>query len=214
MTTLDKQSKDTKTSLLDCAEKLFVARGFDNVSIREITEATGANVAAINYHFNGKINLYREILARRMAAIAREKVGMLGQLAAREPAATLEEVLEAYVRSYFETLNSSTDMDRLMQIIYREMGPDAIAADLVTTHLVVPIHQALQSLILKIRPELDPDHVSLCTSSTTGQILHFIRARVILKSLRTPEQNATYIEDTIRHITQFSLRGIGSNDHA
>lgn len=204
---------DTKTALLDCAEEFFLARGFEHVSIREITAASGANVAAINYHFNGKTNLYREILARRMDAIAREKISMLAQFASRIPAASLEELLGAYIRSYFDTLNSSTDMDRLMQIIYREMGPDAVATDLVTTRLVMPIHQALQAAILNVCPTLDPGHTSLCISSTTGQILHFIRARDILKTLRTPAQNTTFIEDTIRHITQFSLRGIGSTPH-
>lgn len=205
---------DTKTALLDCAEKLFLSRGFENVSIREITEATGANIAAINYHFNGKTNLYRDILARRMDAIARDKISMLEQFVARKPTASLEEILDTYVRSYFDALQASFDMDRLMQIIYREMGPDAIATDLVASRLVVPIHQALQAIILRIRPNLEPGHVSLCISSITGQILHFIRARDILKTLRAPEKNVTFIEDTIRHITQFSLRGIGSNDHA
>lgn len=207
-------SKDTKTALLDCAEELFLTRGFERVSIREITEAAGSNVAAVNYHFNGKTNLYRDILARRMDAIAGEKISMLEQLVARSPETSLEELLNAYIRSYFDALKVSTDMDRLMQIIYREMGPDAIATDLVASRLVVPIHQALQAIILRIRPNIEPGHVSLCISSITGQILHFIRARDILKTLRAPEKNVTFIEDTIRHITQFSLRGIGSNDHA
>jgi AcrR family transcriptional regulator len=63
MRACNKQNKDTRALLLKHAEELFLAHGFEGVSIRQITEASGANVAAVNYHFNGKTNLYREVLA-------------------------------------------------------------------------------------------------------------------------------------------------------
>ena len=208
------QQKDTRSSLLECAERLFLAHGFEGVSIRQITEGSGANIAAVNYHFNGKTNLYREVLAQRLDAIANAKLAMLKELNDQQPAATLEQIVSTYIRSYFDTLLTSPDNDRLLQTIYREMGPDAIASDLVTTRLVMPIHQAFQQTILKAHPDIDEGHVSYCVSSITGQVLHFIRAREVLKSIRIPEQKQTFIEDTVHHITQFSLRGIGSKYHA
>jgi len=44
--------------------------------------------------------------------------------------------------------------------------------------------------------------------------MHFIRAREALSSIRNLDQNQTFTEDTVRHIRQFSLRGIGSKHHA
>ena len=214
MKTQNKQPKDTRTELLECAEKLFLAHGFDGVSIRQITKATGANVAAVNYHFNGKTNLYREVLVRRLDEIANTKLAILNKLNEQQPAASLEQVLSTYVRSYFDSLLTSPDDDRLLQTIYREMGPDAIASDLVAARLVLPIHHAFQRTICKACPDLDESHVSYCVSNITGQVLHFIRAREVLKSIRNPSQKQTFIEDTVRHITQFSLRGIGSKHHA
>lgn len=205
--------KDTRTTLLDCAGELFLTHGFEGVSIRQITHAAGTNVAAVNYHFNGKTNLFREVLAQRLDEITHDKLAILKEFNEQQPAADLEQILEAYIRSFFDSL-SSPDADRLMQIIYREMGPDAVANDLVATRLIIPINQAVQKAILQTRPDLDKDHVSYCVSSITGQVLHFIRARDILKNIRNPEQNQTFIENTVHHITQFSLRGIGSNDHA
>ena len=206
--------KDTRAALLECAEKLFLTHGFDGVSIRQITEATGANVAAVNYHFNGKTNLYREVLAQRLDEIASTKLAILKKLDEQQPAADLEQILSAYVRSYFDSLLTTPDNDRLLQTIYREMGPDAIASDLVATRLVRPIHHAFQQIIGKTCPGLDEEYISYCVSSVTGQVLHFIRAREILKIIRNPSQNLRFIEDTVRHITQFSLRGIGSKNHA
>jgi AcrR family transcriptional regulator len=214
MKNCNKQNKDTRALLLKHAEELFLRHGFEGVSIRKITEASGANVAAVNYHFNGKTNLYREVVAQRLEGITLEKLALLKELDEQRPAATIEQILHSYIYSYFDAHFSSPDSDRLLQIIYREMAPDAIAGDLVAERLVIPIQQAFQKIIMKTCPELHGDHISRCISSITGQVLHFIRAREVLKGIRPAEQNQTFIEDTVKHITQFSLRGIGSQNHA
>ena len=213
MKTHSQQPKGTRAALLECAERLFLAHGYEGVSIRQITKAAGSNVAAINYHFSGKTNLFREIFAQRLDEITRDKLAILEELNKQQPAADLEHILSVYIRSFFNTF-SSPESDRLTQIIYQEMGPDAVASDLVADRLIVPINQAVQKTILRICPDLDKDHVSYCVSSITGQVLHFIRAREALKSIRNPDQNQTFTEDTVHHITQFSLRGIGSKHHA
>jgi AcrR family transcriptional regulator len=213
MNTNEGQTKDTRTVLLESAEKLFLAHGFEGVSIRQITDACGANVAAVNYHFNGKINLYREVLAQLLDKIVRDKLALLKRLDEQQPPAGLELILKTYVRSYFDSHLTSPDNDRLLQIIYREMGPDAIASDMVSTKLV-PIHQAFQRIILKTCPGLKEEHVSFCVSSIMGQVLHFIKSREVLRSMRNPDRTQFFIEEAIHHITQFSLRGIGSNRHA
>ena len=210
----NRQNKDTRALLLKHAEALFLAHGFEGVSIRQITEASDANVAAVNYHFNGKTNLYREVLAQRLEGITLEKLTLLKNLDEQRPAATIEQILHSYIYSYFDAHFSSPDSDRLLQIIYREMAPDAVAGDLVAERLVIPIQQAFQKIIIKTCPELNGDHISRCISSITGQVLHFIRAREVLKGIRSEEQNQTFIEDTVQHITQFSLRGIRSQNHA
>jgi len=207
------QITDTRSALLKSAEDLFLTHGFAGVSVRQITMACGANVAAVNYHFNGKTNLFREVLAARLDEITHGKLALLEQLDKQRPAATLEEILKAYIRSFFDYHLSSPDSDRLMQVIYREMGPDAVASDLVGNLLVVPINHAFKKSILEAAPELDEHHVSFCVSSITGQVLHFIRGRDILRRMRSPERNRTFIEDVINHITQFSLHGLGSNNY-
>ena len=206
-------SKDTRAALLEAATRLFLAHGFESVSIRQITLACGSNVASVNYHFSDKTGLYREVLANLLDRITDEKLALLERLTRQEPAATLEEILSAYIRSFFDAHLASPDSDRVMQTIYREMGPDALTGDLVATRLILPINQAFKELILKARPELGEKKASFCVSSITGQVLHFIRSREILRSIHGPEQNRTFTEDVIEHITQFSLQGLGSNQH-
>ena len=50
----------TKHIILQKAHKLFADKGFNGVSVREIAKICDVNVAAINYHFKNKENLYNE----------------------------------------------------------------------------------------------------------------------------------------------------------
>ena len=58
------RARDAETCdrLLEVAARLFAARGFKDVTIREICRSARANVAAVNYHFGDKLGLYREVL--------------------------------------------------------------------------------------------------------------------------------------------------------
>jgi len=205
--------KDTKSTLLDCAERLFLVKGFEAVSVREITDAAGANVAAVNYHFASKTQLYRACLERRLAKIACRRVALIERFSNQEPPSTLQEIISAFVRGSFEEMLLNPDGGHMLQIIYREMSPAGVASDLVTDELIAPVHKALLKAICKVRPQLSEKHVSRCVSSLSGQILHFIRFRDVINTFVETGTEIEYIDQVTQHITDFSLRGIGSQQH-
>ena len=55
----------TRERILDTAEVLFAQKGFEAVSVREITAAASCNLAGVNYHFGNKENLYLEVFRSR-----------------------------------------------------------------------------------------------------------------------------------------------------
>ncbi len=57
--------------IVEVASELFVARGFDGVSIRDIAAACGITNAALYYHFSAKTDLLRAILADYLEETAR-----------------------------------------------------------------------------------------------------------------------------------------------
>jgi len=67
----------TSERILDAAERLFADGGFDGTSLRAITAAAGVNLAAVNYHFGSKEGLIREVFARRLAPMNRERLRLL-----------------------------------------------------------------------------------------------------------------------------------------
>jgi len=101
-----------------------------------------------------------------------------------------------------------------LQIIYHEISPDALALDLVTSELIIPIHKALHQSIKASQPDLPEQFVSRCISSIAGQILHFIRFRDIIMGYSNITSEQQFIDEMTEHITTFSLQGIGSKDYA
>jgi AcrR family transcriptional regulator len=87
----------TKERILDAAETLFMEHGFEATSVRLITAAAGANLAAANYHFGGKEELFQAVLTRRLDPMNQERVALLDRFereAAPDPLAC-ERILDA-----------------------------------------------------------------------------------------------------------------------
>ena len=77
---LDATSADTKTRILDAAEQLFTEHGFEATSLRQLTTAAGVNLAAVNYHFGSKEELFQAVLTRRLDPMNQERIELLEAL--------------------------------------------------------------------------------------------------------------------------------------
>jgi AcrR family transcriptional regulator len=91
----------TRMRLMDAALRLLAERGEDGVSLREITSAADANVAAVSYHF-GSLKALRDAAVEqaleRYLDAQREAVRTLG------PESTLEKLAEAFARPMVSAL--------------------------------------------------------------------------------------------------------------
>jgi len=94
----------TAIRILDAAEKLFAEKGFNGTSMREITTSAGANLAAANYHFGSKEELYLEVVRRRVRPVNAERLARLEQalLLAGDHPPPLELLLDILLRPIFE----------------------------------------------------------------------------------------------------------------
>ena len=91
----------TRTRLLDAALDLLAERGEDGVSLRELTGAAQANVAAVSYHFGSLQSLCDaaiEYALERYLAAQQEAVAALGA------EASLEELAKAFARPMMAAL--------------------------------------------------------------------------------------------------------------
>ena len=104
-----------KLKLVEAAEKLFAEKGFDVVSVRDITQAAGGNVAAVNYHFGSRDGLVAVVMSRYMTPVNEERLARL-EAAERNwgsKAVPLEEVLDAFVSPLVTQINKSEMSEKL-----------------------------------------------------------------------------------------------------
>jgi AcrR family transcriptional regulator len=73
----DAEAPDTYDRIFLAAERLFGDLGFEGVSIREIVHAADINLAAVNYHFGSKTELYLALFRKRMRQLNSERAVLL-----------------------------------------------------------------------------------------------------------------------------------------
>ena len=90
---------DTKTRILDAAEKLFGQNGFDATSLRDITTEADVNLAAVNYHFQSKDSLIEAVIMRVAGPVNGKRLSMLE---AAGKTAAVDQIIEAFVGPVLE----------------------------------------------------------------------------------------------------------------
>jgi AcrR family transcriptional regulator len=106
----------TRARLMDAALNLIAERGEGGVTLRELTDAAEANVAAVSYHFGSLGSLCEaaiEDALERYLTAQQEAVGALG------PESTLEELAAAFARPMMRALSSGGRDLALMRIVAR-----------------------------------------------------------------------------------------------
>jgi AcrR family transcriptional regulator len=81
MTQIDKKTKGELTAerILDAAEKLFAAKGYQGASLREIAQQVGIKEPGLYNHFKGKQELYSAVLDRALSPMAAAMEALFGK---------------------------------------------------------------------------------------------------------------------------------------
>src|SRR5213595_1284543 len=87
----------TKERILDSAESLFMEHGFEATGLRSITATAVVNLAAVNYHFGSKEELFQAVLTRRLDPMNHDRLTLLTRLEAEAApkALSCEKILTA-----------------------------------------------------------------------------------------------------------------------
>jgi AcrR family transcriptional regulator len=195
-------SDPTREKLLDVAGRIFADRGYRAATIREISVAAGANVAAVNYHFGDKLGLYTEVVQQSVRAAEIEAIH-----SALDQSAPPEEILRAVIRARLRSICRGDLPDWHFRILAHELAQPTPALRQVISEVGRPIFERLLQLIGgMIGLPANDDKTRLCAISVMGQILAYVFAGPLLAGVwpelkMTPEQ----VERIADHIADFSL---------
>ena len=100
---------DTKTKLLNAAERLFSDKAIEAVSHRDIALAAAVNLAALNYHFGSRQAFIRAVIKRRVEPINAHRLAALARAERQMGGAPVptDKILEAFFGPAVEDPNGS-----------------------------------------------------------------------------------------------------------
>jgi TetR/AcrR family transcriptional regulator, regulator of cefoperazone and chloramphenicol sensitivity len=198
---------ETRERLLNVAAELFAEQGFNNVTIREICQVAGANLAAVNYHFRDKLGLYKEVVEMAAKAVHQSKVDLIE---AAEPLPP-EERLRTYIRLLLHRLLDPEEDSWMDKLIAREMIDPTPALDLIVEKGIKPTSQRLGGMVAELlKTSLDDERVWQCFLSIQAQCLFYKSSKPITARMAPPGFKYTpeVIDALAEHVYEFSLAGI------
>ncbi len=202
-------TQQTRERLLDSAELLFAEQGYACTSVRDITRHAGCNVAAVNYHFGGKLNLYGEMFRRRLSGMRDRRVASVRLAALRPPGVdALEDVLRSFATAFMEPLLKEGGSGHIIELIAREILDPQLPPDTFGNEIFGPVRDALAEALGAVTPGLGPLKARLCVFSVLSQLIQAARW------LRHPSLgegvDGTFpgVDAVIDHIIRFSTAGV------
>ncbi len=110
MRTATETMTGTKLALIKAAAALFAEKGFEVVSVREITGLAGANVASVTYHFGSREGLIDAVVASMATPVNEERLRRLDELEVR--------TVRALLAAFFEPLISEVQSSPLSEKLF------------------------------------------------------------------------------------------------
>jgi AcrR family transcriptional regulator len=195
----------TKVRLIEAAGEEFASKGYDSARIRTICERAGANVAAVNYHFGDKEQLYVETVlhAHRCGYDNPEET------AAMPPAPA--EQLRCFIHHFLSrVLAIHHPEDWRHRLMLREMLHPTLASDVLIREAIRPKFERLQGILREFCPDAEERKLNALAFSVIGQCMHYRMGRPIAERLIGRDSFESLDLDFLTdHITSFCLAALG-----
>jgi TetR/AcrR family transcriptional regulator, regulator of cefoperazone and chloramphenicol sensitivity len=203
-----KEARITRKRLLEAAEELFAQKGFDGTAIRDITTKARRNLAAVNYFYGDKRELYEELFRLRLREMCESRLNAIKTVMSDKGKPTLEKLFHAYSVDFLKPFSDPQQSQRFLQLLFREMAEQRLPKNMFLDELATPTLTAMEEAIVVICPNINKHDALMCTLSLTGQLVHITQAKVLFEGAQGHSITSINIDEAIDHIVKFSVAGI------
>src|SRR5262245_1305140 len=194
----------TQQRLLEAAEEIFAAKGYDAASVREICKQAGANIAAVNYYFGDKQRLYIEAVKYAHRGCIQGEP--FPDWPADMPAV---DKLRDFIRIMVSRM-VAPQAPASAQLMMSEMARPTEACKEIVRDYIRPIAEKLRGILAELLPELPLRQRTLIAFSIVGQCHFYRNQRAIAALLIGEEEFAKFDAELVtKHITAFTLNALG-----
>ena len=206
------RSNETRQRLLEAAAEVFADGGYRRATIAKICRQAGANIAAVNYHFGGKQELYAAVFEYAQRRASTEDT------AAVDETAPPEDRLRAHVATFVGRLLDPRRPAWIARLLAHELIEPTQVLDRLVRNRMRANHQLIAGAIRELLgPDATPETVRLCTLSVVSQCVFYRNSAAVVTRLYPEIVPSKEVERIADHVTQFSLaaiRGLANNGRA
>lgn len=198
--------RETVRRILESAAAEFARHGFVAARIRDIVDAAGVNLAAVNYHFGGKEGLYRATLAM-LARRTQDEVPRESAEVRRLPP---EEQLRIFTRVILERFLGGAQASPMARILAHELLDPTPAFDELLRDVAGPQFERLSDIVARLLgPRANAEEIALASFSVTGQWAVYLFGRAAIERLYADlVRDPAFIDRLARHIGDFSVAAL------
>jgi AcrR family transcriptional regulator len=175
MRALQTSPSEPKRRLLEAAARLFAEHGFDRVSVRDITKACEANIAAVNYHFGSREGLLATVLIQHASPILEQhhlRFEILEKRAGGK-SAVLEEVIEAFARPLLAHARKSELPEHLSaKLLGRIFSTEPELLPETLRDQIYDSIECFMRLLAKAQPSIQTDELAWRVHFVQGALIH------------------------------------------
>jgi len=203
------QTGDIQQRLLEAARLTFAEKGYHHGTVAEICERAGANIAAVNYYFRSKDNLYVEAWRQTFARSVSKHPPDGGAPATAPP----EDRLRGRIRAIVERIADPKSHE--FDIVHKEFANPTGLLSEAMIQAIEPIQRGMTAVVQELLgPSVSSQQVMLCEKSIMTQCIHFLMSerfqQTLPESVRLPLPPPPNVDpQTLAdHIFRFCLAGL------
>lgn len=170
----------TRGRVLDAAERLFGANGFDAVSIRHIAAEAEVTPGVVQFHGGTKDALFYTVVARRVAELNTERRARLAAL--RREGVTLRGLLDAYISPYLDYASRGDVQWRAYACLIARVATEDRWHSMIAP-LYDPVAREFLDEIARLLPGTERARLAAAMTLTVAAMLSLVATRARLADL-------------------------------
>ena len=202
-------NRRTKQRVLEAACDVFARKGYRDATVQEICAAADANVAAVNYYFSGKCNLYLAAWQHLSDTVQKEFFLKVAKTA--DPVERLRKIILQRVRHAFDDGAAG----RFREVIHREIGDPTEAHEEIRKRFLRPMMDLVAGTVAEyLGVDVSDALARRCAFSIHSQLVSLARLRMkpdstpLHKLLGGSAPTSEQIGELAEHLTTFVMGGL------
>lgn len=207
MAEVKKESGGTKLALIEAAAALIAERGFDAVTVREITGRAGTNIASVKYHFGSKEDLIDAVVANFVAPVNLERLARIDALE-KEGGFCAEQLLRAFLEPMLSQIKGSPLSEKLFgQLMGRMIGERPYEFPEQVMGQFREVAGRFVPAFMKAEPRLTEEDVFWRIHFSFGVMSNMLTNGELLKTVTEGKVGEEQLEKTMSRVIDFCAAG-------